>query len=455
MANHVKGNRATTRRRPIRSPAVAVAALAVVVGSAVVAGCEVGDGSRSPVSQSGSPPPTDTARALVEKPDFTRVVGHRGPRVPEDLRAPTRDKAQSKLWFADGTWWALLFHTRSGTTQIHRLDARRQVWRTTGVVVDTRDGSRADVLWDGRKLYVATGTVYESGWKSPPSRDAVRDGSAMLQRFSYLPRSKSYQLDGGFPAQIHDGASESLVLAKDSTGQLWVTYTRGGSVFVNRTTGDDTSWGTPFALLGAAARINSDDSSALVAFGGDQVGVFWSNQNDRTFYFAVHDDSAADGAWRTEIAYGQGVAGCARGCANDHMSLKALPDGRVFAAVKTANRQPDLPFIVLLVRSTTGWTSHEAGTVKELHTRPLVVLDDERKLVHLLTVVPEEGGAVYSKTSDLDDIEFEPGLGDPFISGGGAINNPTSTKQTVGRESGLVVLASDKSTSRYWYNTQR
>ena len=70
---------------------------------------------------------------------------------------------------------------------------------TTGVVVDTRDGSRADALWDGRKLYVATGTVYESGWKSPPSRDAVRDGSAMLQRFSYLPRSKSYQLDRGLP----------------------------------------------------------------------------------------------------------------------------------------------------------------------------------------------------------------------------------------------------------------
>ena len=163
----------------------------------------------------------------------------------------------------------------------------------------------------------------------------------------------------GLPAQMHTGASESLALAKDSTGQLWVTYTRGGRVFVNRTTGDDTSWGKPFALPGAA-RINSDDTSALIAFGGDQLGVLWSNQNDRTFYFAVHDDSTADGAWRIEIAYGQGVAGCARGCANDHMSVKALPDGRVFAAVKTANRQPD-PVHRLLVRSTTGWTVMRPG----------------------------------------------------------------------------------------------
>ena len=234
-----------------------------------------------------------------------------------------------------------------------------------------------------------------------------------------------------------------------------MTYTRFGRVLLNHTTGDDTSWGKPFVLPDAAARVSSDDTSALVAFGGNQVGVFWSNQNKRTFYFAVHDDSAADDAWRTEIAYGQHVAGCARGCANDHMSLKTLPDGRVFAAVKTANRQPDLPLIVLLVRSATGWASYEAGTVNELLTRPLVLLDDEKNLVHLFTVVPEEGGAIYVKTSDMDEIEFEPGLGDPFISGGRDINNPTSTKQTVGRESGLVVLASDNTTHRYWHNTRK
>ena len=106
------------------------------------------------------------------------------------MRSPSGDKAQSKLWFADGRWWALMFHAKSGTTQIHRLDAKRQEWVTTGVVVDTRDRSRGDALWDGRKLYVATGTAYESTWESQPPRAEVREGSALLQRFAYLPRKK-------------------------------------------------------------------------------------------------------------------------------------------------------------------------------------------------------------------------------------------------------------------------
>jgi len=167
----------------------------------------------------------------------------------------------------------------------------------------------------------------------------------------------------------------------------------------------------------------------------------------------VHDDAADDRAWRIEVAYGRHVAGCARGCANDHMSVKALPDGRVFAAVKTANKRPGLPFIVLLVRSSTGWVAHDAGTVEERLTRPLVVLDDEARLVYLFTVVPEEGGAVYYKKADVDDITFERGLGTPVLSGGARINNPTSTKQVVGDETGLLVLASDNASNRYWFDT--
>ena len=250
------------------------------------------------------------------------------------------------------------------------------------------------------------------------------------------------------------GASESMDLAKDSTGQLWVTYTRVGKVFVNRTTGADTSWGSRSSSRVPRRRINSDDTSALVAFGGRQVGVFWSNQKDRAFYFAVHDDTAADDAWRIEVAYGQHVAGCARGCANDHISLKALPDGRVFAAVKTANRQPNLPFIVLLVRSTTGWASHVAGTVKRAAhpaARRARRREEPGSPVHGR---PRGGGRGLLQDDRPGRIEFEPGLGDPFISGGGAINNPTSTKQTVGQRDRARRTRVGQVDLRYWYNTR-
>ena len=442
---------AVRRQRTGSGVMTAAVVACVAVGLAFLTACEGGTGSESPhVARAHSSSPTHGVEQPIERPDLTRVVGRRGPAVPDNVRGPTGDKSQSKLWFHDRRWWALMYNGDAGATQIYRRDPKRQVWVTTGVVVDTRDDARGDALGDGDKLYVATSTFYNSSWGHPPTREDVRAGSALLLRFSYLPQEKSYRLDRGFPARIRAGASESITLGKDSTGQLWVTYTRLGKVFVNRTAGPDEAWGKPFVLPTAAARVTSDDTSGLVAFGGRQVGVLWSNQNNRTFYFAVHDDTAGDKEWRTEVAYGQHV-GCSRGCANDHISLKVLPDGRIFAAVKTANRHPDQPFIVVLVRDGSGWASHVAGTVGELHTRPLVVLDNEKKLLHLFTVVPEIGGAVYYKTTNVDRIAFEPGLGVPFMSGGHQINNPTSTKQTVGSKSGVVVVATEKK-GHYWSN---
>ena len=43
--------------------------------------------------------------------------------------------------------------------------------------------------------------------------------------------------------------NESLVIAKDSTGKLWATWMQDNRIYVNRTTGDDHSWGTPFPRL--------------------------------------------------------------------------------------------------------------------------------------------------------------------------------------------------------------
>src|SRR3954452_12598179 len=67
----------------------------------------------------------------------------------------TADKPQSKLWYNDGFWWAVMFNQpvdqSTGNWQIYKL-TWPSTWNPTGVVVDTRVTSRADVLWDGSKL---------------------------------------------------------------------------------------------------------------------------------------------------------------------------------------------------------------------------------------------------------------------------------------------------------------
>ena len=68
--------------------------------------------------------------------------------------APTGEKPQAKTWFHDGAWWAVMYNTATGSFEIYkRIDG---AWSTTGTVVDARDGSWQDVLWDGNHLQVVS-----------------------------------------------------------------------------------------------------------------------------------------------------------------------------------------------------------------------------------------------------------------------------------------------------------
>ena len=86
-------------------------------------------------------------------------------------------------------------------------------------------------------------------------------------------------------------------------------------------------------------------------------------------------------------------------------------------------------------------------------TRPLCVLDEVNRLVHVF--YSQDQSSIDYKTSSMDHIAFPSGLGRPFIksSGSGTINNPTGSKQTLDPDLGMVVVASDPSTHHYWHNT--
>jgi hypothetical protein len=372
----------------------------------------------------------------------------------------TADKTESKLWFNDGIWWGSLYDNGAGEFRIHRFDG--QGWVDTGTTIDTREDSRADVLWDGNKLYIASGTTVVSEWGNAPTAAQLEAGSAQLLRYSYNPNTKTYSLDSGFPVTVRTGSAESMTLAKDSTGQLWITFTRDSQVWVNRSLDSDTKWGESFVPAIAGVSVHYDDISAIVAFGG-KIGLMWSNQNDKKFYFAVHSDSDADGVWQaTEVAHGGGVAGCGTssavgyGCANDHLNLKATSDGRVFAGIKTANKQTGQAMVRLVVRGGAGgWTGYTFSNVEDEQSRPRVLIDEGNGWVYVLATKPELGAAIFYKRANLDNISFAPGVGESLIKSPSdpQINNPTSTKQNL--SGGFMVLASDTSTKRYLYNELR
>ena len=365
---------------------------------------------------------------------------------------PTADKPQSKLWYNDGSWWAVMFNQSAGNWRIYKL-TWPSAWGDTGIVVDTRATSRADVLWDGSKLFIASLVRF----------DASNQGK--LARYSYNASSNTYTLDA--PAvTIMSGSAETLALDKDTTGRLWIAYTQSKKVYVNTSDISGLSWGTPFQLPGSSA-VGSDDIASLVAYkdqAGPSVGVLWSSHSSASsasaMYFARHTDSDAPGTWQpVEQIYG-GVGSC---LADDHINLKSLQDdpstGALFAAVKTSAGDSGCPSgatdaILLVVRNpnnTWKWTTF--GATSEQHTRPLVLLDSDNRTVYMFATSPTSCGTIYMKSTSMANPSFASGLGTSFISASGAcINNATSTKQPVGNASGLVVLASDQTNKYYYHN---
>ena len=153
-------------------------------------------------------------------------VGLPGPSFAGSGADPTGTKPESKVWFNDGFWWASMYNGAASAFTIHRLSGA--TWTNTGAVIDARENTHSDALWDqaAGKLYIAS-HVYTT---SPSNGN-----NALLYRYSYNAGADTYALDGGFPQTINTWSSETLVIDKDSTGQLWATWTRGGSVRVNRT----------------------------------------------------------------------------------------------------------------------------------------------------------------------------------------------------------------------------
>jgi hypothetical protein len=386
--------------------------------------------------------------------------------------APTGEKPQSKLWFNGGRWWASMLHTDS---KYYIFYLNGSAWVKTTTQLDDRIQTQADVLWDAASnhLFVASGA---GGVPSGIDLDA------RLYRYTYNPSAAqpetAYTLDAGFPLTIRNGGAETIVLDKDTTGKLWITYTQGSKVYVNHSGANpaaidpDLSWNPAAAYIVPAAGVNTsvatDDISSLVAFQG-KIGVLWSNQSDKTFYFASHTDGAGDAAsdWQGQIALrlpGQALA-------DDHINLKSLQvsGGDIFAVVKTsiATNSTTDPRILVLRREASGAWSHSVfvheteGTPQTHHTRPVLIVDAVNHNLYVFATLSDTSGiAIVYKTvaypaTGLND--FPAGLGTDFIrvAGAGGVNNPTSTKQMIDGLNGIdsiAVLASDDGTRRYTHN---
>jgi len=373
---------------------------------------------------------------------------------------PTGTKrATSALWFNDGLWWGNLWDTASSDFHIFRYNSATSSWVDTGVATDTRANTHHDVLWDGTTLYVASYRFVNDGLPAEPNFPTT------MRRYSYNPSNKTYTLQGS--ENINNHRVETLTIDKDSTGRVWATWQQGNRIYLNVTDTAGVKWGTPFPHPAALSNVSVDDTSALIAFDG-KMGVMWSRQvGDATdgMYWSYHVDGASNTTWTTPVAAVQGQRS-----GDDHMNLKWLDSsgGRVFAAVKTSFTSASQPLIQLLSFNGSTWSANTIATVSECPNRVLVLIDESTQRLRTFATYPKpsgttnagvcttSGGAIYEKSTPLDNINFTTTKTARIVDADQYVHNVTSTKQNLNSaargtaNSGVLVLADVNATSRYW-----
>lgn len=386
-----------------------------------------------------------TAAAIAAPAPARASTIFRGPSY-KTAPAPTAHKPQSKLWFAAGRWWSVMWNAGAYTYRIYRLDRAKHAWVSTDVALDTRRDSHADVA--------STGTTVQIASAAPPGTHD-KDRRILLWKLSL---SGSTWVKVGTPVAPALATPEAVVLDEDSTGTIWIAYTddNGGGgrrVLVTHSTTDRRHFTAPAPLGVDGSEDLSDDDLVAVAAYGDRVGLLWSNQTRGSFVFASRPAGSTTTPWVGQPVF-QGTY-----LSDDHLSLKSPHDGsnRLFALVKTSlndeRSTPDAAQMLLLALGDDGaWHSYPVWTIADRVTRPLLLLAPSRNVALVFATSPCcGGGVVYEKSTSMSAPAFAPGLGTPFLhtSKDTRLNNPTSTKQPLDAQMGVVVVASDDHTRTY------
>jgi hypothetical protein len=422
-------NRRYWARRSARPAIVVLTVIAVVLGSATI----------------GVALPTKlTANGKLDFSYGSAVNSAGGP--------GTAYKPESKLFHTgDGLaqpvrWWAVLGTSGpSPAAGVWLWELVNHDWTPRVQLPDADPWAKADVVLDDGVLYVST-----------------RDNRSITGN----PRQSSlyeiaYQGGGAWglpsgPFPITTSSIETLTLARDTMGRLWVTFESGGKIKV----GSTAPGGTSFSYTTVSAtNVKADDISAVTAF-ADKIGVAWSDQNARKDFFAWRSDAqAVDSPWTVETAYGGGVGGCPTAtsalCADDHLNVK-VAGSTIYVAIKTSLNDaspddPSDPLVTLLRRTPDGtWSSFPVSTVAQDATRPVTVLSPDQNAIWVFAT---RGSEVDVWESAFDAPGFTSTAFSPWLKASSrSMNDATSTKQVTTSLTGTVVMASVKGRTEYWHN---
>jgi hypothetical protein len=325
---------------------------------------------------------------------------------------------RAQMWFIDNTWWGVFSDASTGI-YFYRLEGSTFV--KGDFINPTFAAGKPDTLWNGRELFVL-----------------VQQSGSLAKLYKYTYSSGSFAISAGFPVDLPlAGLAAAVPLHQDSTGKLWATYTSGTNVYVIWSTSPDhLTWNTTGFILAPDIDGTTTEAAAIMHFGGDKIGVVWGNQALAEYAFRFHRDGDPETAWSPKE-----IVDCCSaidgGVADDHLSLRAAPDGRLFLVAKDSIGNGNLHFYVRDAAGQWGEKTTVDSDPQGQPTRPVLALNVETNQAHVIYRNSTDGRTYISRTS-MNSPGF--GLRCVFLSHGSSV---TSTKQNVNANTGLVAAHSD------------
>jgi len=297
------------------------------------------------------------------------------------LSTPTADKPQSKLWYMDSYWWALLPDSL-GPTLWQRTD---EGWKEHPEISNKLRGipGRADVWYENREI------------------TAVGVSDSSLYVFRMVPKSSSSvywqaKILKSLKIPKKEPKIETATIVKDAVGAWWVAADVGGGAIYVWGSKDAKHWSRGI-LIGE--NISADDICSIAAL-KQSVIVIWSDQKNESVYCREHKNGQPLDDWDAIQ-----IVEAGNKTADDHINLAVSGDGTLWAATKNSLDKVGSPQLVMRIRNQEGsWRNfpyldltHDIGP-----SRPVVITTPNPALVL-------EGHTVYdhrNKKRYSDRIAF-------------------------------------------------
>jgi hypothetical protein len=341
------------------------------------------------------------------------------------ITSGTGEKPQSKVWFHDKNWWAVL-PDKNGTELWQLLNTR---WKSVLHLSDSTN-TMADALSCENVTHILLFHGCESA----------------LVSVEYDLKKRRYQPWPKRPGKVKiplERVSETATIDIDRSGRMWIASDDKTEVHVRWSDSPYEVWSKPQTL---ATGITNDDICAVTSLPDGSIGVMWSNQNTRRFGFRTHSPDTDPGNWSDdEIPASDSAIPWKDGMADDHLNIAVASDGTLYAAVKTSYDTKGYPLVALLVRRPPGrWD--KLYNVDDEGSRGIVLLNEQEESL-MIVYTSYRDHQIVCKRSGTKTISFgERQILMNAVHEQKSINNATSTKQKITGE--VVIVASEPGIAR-------